>query len=210
MMLKLKFLLLLTILTLFGNPSNCQNLDINILREINLNRNRSLDGTFLAITHSEPVLSAGIPVGMLGIGLLKGDSILVHKALLIGASVVTSTIITTVIKSSVNRPRPFTTYPDIEKLTDGGSPSFPSGHTSGAFSLATSLSLEYPKWYIVVPSYTWASAVAYSRMDLGVHYPSDILIGAAVGTGSAWLCHYINKKIFRQRINHTGKNSVKQ
>ncbi|MDD4922019.1 MAG: phosphatase PAP2 family protein [Bacteroidales bacterium] len=206
----LKFLLLLTILTLFGNPSNGQNIDINILREINLNRNRSLDGSFLAISHSEPILSAGVPVGMLGIGLLKRDSTLVHKALLIGASVVTSNIITTIIKSSVNRPRPFTTYPDIEKLTNVRSPSFPSGHTSGAFSLATSLSFDYPKWYVIVPSYTWASAVAYSRMDLGVHYPSDVLMGAAVGAGSAWLCHYINKKIFRQRINHTGKNNVKQ
>ena len=194
-----RLLLLLTILVFPGNTLNCQNIDINILREINLNRNRSLDGTFKAISNSAVPISVGMPVGMLGIAILKGDSALARNAMVIGASVVSSAIMTKVIKSSVNRSRPFTTYPDIEKLTGGGSPSFPSGHTSGAFSLATSLSLEYPKWYVIVPSYAWASAVAYSRMDLGVHYPSDILMGAAIGAGSAWLCHYLNKKVFRQQ-----------
>ncbi|MDO9339524.1 MAG: phosphatase PAP2 family protein, partial [Bacteroidales bacterium] len=55
--------------------------------------------------------------------------------------------------------------------------------------------LAYPKWYIIVPSYTWASTVAYSRMDLGVHYPSDVLIGALVGAGSAYLTYKINQKL---------------
>lgn len=191
-----KFILLFTILTLFSHTANCQNIDIEILREINLNRNKSLDGTFIAITNSTALISYGVPIGMLGIGLINGDSTLIHNAIVIGASAVSSAIITTIIKKSVNRPRPFITYPDIEKLTGGGSPSFPSGHTSDAFSFATSLSIEYPKWYVIVPSYTWASAVAYSRMDLGVHYPSDIIMGAALGAGSAFLCHYLNKKIF--------------
>ncbi|MDD2611579.1 MAG: phosphatase PAP2 family protein [Bacteroidales bacterium] len=195
-----KFLLLFAALVLISNASTCQNVDINLLRDINQNRNRSLDGTFRFITNSGAPISVGIPVCMFGFGLIDGDSALVRNAMVIGASVVSSTIMTTIIKNIVRRPRPFTTYPDIEKLTSGGGYSFPSGHTSGAFSFATSLSLEYPKWYIIVPSYAWASAVAYSRMDLGVHYPSDILMGAAVGAGSAYLCHYINKRIFRKRI----------
>lgn len=134
---------------------------------------------------------------MLGVGLIMKDSALISNAVVIGASVISSTIITTIIKKGVNRPRPYITYPDIEKVTSAGSESFPSGHTSGAFSLATSLSLEYPKWYVIVPSYAWASAVAYSRMDLGVHYPSDILMGAVVGAGSAYLCHFLNKKLLK-------------
>ena len=76
----------------------------------------------------------------------------------------------------------------MKKMTSGGSPSFPSGHTSDAFSLATALSIVYPKWYVVVPAYAWAVTVGYSRMALGVHYPGDVLAGALIGAGSAYLC----------------------
>jgi membrane-associated phospholipid phosphatase len=103
--------------------------------------------------------------------------------------VLSAAVITSVLKYTIDRPRPFETYPDIEKATYAGSPSFPSGHTSDAFSLATSLSIAYPKWYVIVPSYAWALTVAYSRMHLGVHYPSDVLAGALVGAGSAYLCY---------------------
>ena len=191
------FLILITILALLSNISYSQNIDIEILREININRNKSLDGTFVAISKSLVPVVVGIPGGMLSAGLIMKDSAMIRNAVIIGASVVTSAIVTKIMKTSINRPRPYVTYPDIQKMNSGGSPSFPSGHTSGAFSLATSLSLEYQKWYVIVPSYAWASAVAYSRMDLGVHYPSDILMGAIVGAGSAYLCHYLNKKLFK-------------
>jgi membrane-associated phospholipid phosphatase len=195
-----KFLLVFASFVLFSNISNCQNIDIRILREINLNRSQSLDGTFKAISNSTVPIVVGMPVGMFGIGLIKGDSALVWNAVEIGASVISSTIVSTIIKKAAKRTRPYITYPDLEELTTEGSYSFPSNHTSGAFSLATSLSLEYPKWYVIIPSYTWASAVAYSRMDLGVHYPSDVLMGAFVGAGSAYLCHYLNKKLLKKRI----------
>ncbi len=175
-----------------------QNFDINLLRDINQNRNKNFDGFFRGVTNSASPVAFGTPVILYGVGLLKKDANLKKSALYIGASVVTSSFITTIMKYSVKRTRPFITYPDIEKVTSGGSYSFPSGHTSDAFSLATSVTIAYPKWYIIVPAYGWASAVAYSRMDLGVHYPSDVLAGAVIGAGSAYLCykaqHWINKK----------------
>jgi membrane-associated phospholipid phosphatase len=61
--------------------------------------------------------------------------------------------------------------------------------------LATSLSLQYPKWYVIAPAYLYAGTVAYSRMDLGVHYPSDVLSGAIIGSGSAYITYKINRKI---------------
>ena len=92
---------------------------------------------------------------------------------------------------------------DIQlKETNGRSPSFPSGHTSGAFSFATSLTIACPKWYIAGPAYIWAGAVGYSRMDLGVHYPSDVLAGAIIGVGSAYLCYK-----GQQWLNHNRKNN---
>jgi membrane-associated phospholipid phosphatase len=166
-----------------------QNPDINLLKNINLNRNKNLDNTFRGITNSAAPMAVGVPLLVFSIGLIQHDSLTLRKSLFIGASVLSSVIITNILKYSINRPRPFETYPIIEKATGAGSPSFPSGHTSDAFSLATSLSIAYPKWYVIIPSYIWAGAIAYSRMDLGVHYPSDVLAGAIIGAGSAYLCY---------------------
>ena len=177
-----------------------QNLDINSLRDINVNRNKSLDGTFKAFTNSAAPIAYGTPAVLFGIGLLKKDSAIRRKALYIGTTVLSAAIFTEILKYSINRPRPFVTYPVIEKMTEGGGPSFPSGHTSDAFSFATSVSIAYPKWYIIVPSYAWASVVAYSRMDLGVHYPSDVLAGAIIGAGTAYLNCKIIKWLNKKKI----------
>ena len=75
----------------------------------------------------------------------------------------------------------------------------PSGHTSSVFATATSLSMAYPKWYVVVPSFVWAGSVGYSRMHLGVHYPSDVIIGALVGSGSAILTRKANQWLNSKR-----------
>ena len=123
---------------------------------------------------------------------------------MIGASFLVTTIFATTLKHAVNRARPFETYPDVQKLSAGGSSSFPSGHTSDAFSTATSLSLAFPKWYVIAPSYTYDTLVGYSRMHLGVHYPSDVLAGAIVGAGSAFLCYKAQKW-----LNHRNRKSYK-
>ncbi len=78
---------------------------------------------------------------------------------------------------------------------------FPSGHTSLAFAIATSLSLKYPKWYVIAPSYVWACSVGYSRMNLGVHYPSDVLAGAVLGAGSAFLTYKLNEWFWKKQNN---------
>ena len=172
-----------------------QNWDIDLLRHINLERNKSLDGTFRFITNSAAPITFGVPVLICGTGLIRHDSLTVRNSLYIGSAIAVTVIITTIAKYTINRPRPFETYPDIEKLTFGGGPSFPSGHTSETFALATSLSIAYPKWYIIAPSFLWAGAVGYSRMDLGVHYPSDVLAGAVLGAGCAWLTYKVNQKL---------------
>jgi membrane-associated phospholipid phosphatase len=169
------------------------------LKDINLNRNKHLDGTFRTITNSAAPLAFGVPVLLFGISLIKKDSFTRQRSFYIGASVLTSIMISNIVKYSVNRPRPFVTYPFIEKLSSGGSPSFPSGHTSDAFALATSISIAYPKWYVIIPSFAWAGAVGYSRMDLGVHYPSDVLMSAIIASGSAYLCYKGQQWLYKKR-----------
>ena len=165
------------------------------MRKINLDRNKNLDGLFKGITNSDAPVSIIAPIAVYSVGLINKDSITKQKGIMIAGSLVISSAVAVGLKWTVNRPRPFVTYPDIEKLTSAGSPSFPSGHTSMAFSTATSLSLAFPKWYVIAPAFIWASSVGYSRMDLGVHYPSDVLVGAIVGSGSAFLSRYLTKKI---------------
>ena len=184
-------------------PTFSQNLDIRILRQINEHRNEHLDGAFKTISNSVSPISIAAPILIFGTGLIEKDQELKQKGLVIGASFLVTTVFATTLKHAVNRARPFETYPDIQKLSDGGSSSFPSGHTSDAFSTATSLSLAFPKWYVIAPSYVYAAAVGYSRMHLGVHYPSDVLAGAFVGAGSAFLCYKAQKWInHRNRKNH--------
>lgn len=193
------FLLLLLPVTLFS-----QNLDIRILRQINEHRNTHLDGTFKTISNSVSPISIGAPLLILGAGFIEKDKELKQKGLAVAESFLVTTLVATGLKHAINRPRPFETYPDIQKLSAGGSSSFPSGHTSDAFSTATSLSLAFPKWYVIAPSYTYAALVGYSRMHLGVHYPSDVLAGAIVGAGSAYLCYKAQKW-----INHRNRKNRK-
>ncbi len=164
-----------------------QSLDIRLLRDINLHRNHSLQGTMVTFTNSDFPVSLSIPAGELILAWKHKDKKALEYGLQTIAGYGINTVLTFGLKYAVNRPRPYVTYPDLQPYKKFNDQSFPSGHTSIAFCSAASISLCYPRWYVIVPSYTWASLVAYSRMYLGVHYPSDVLAGAIVGTGSAWL-----------------------
>lgn len=188
-----QYLLLFFSLIRLCIPSSAQNADINLLHNINSNGSIFLDNTSTVLSKSvTPVLIAE-PLGVFVYGLIKKDSALKRSSYVICASLLTAGILSTGLKYAVNRERPFVTYSFIEKKIEAGSPSFPSGHTSAAFSVATSLSLAFPKWYVIAPSFLWAAGVGYSRMELGVHYPTDVLAGAAIGAGSCWLMWKANK-----------------
>lgn len=192
---RIKIIVSIFSIVFFSTISNAQNFDINTLREINLERNQSFDPTFKFITNSATPISLATPLIIYSVGLINKDADLKKKGVFIGETFLVNAFITTALKYSIKRDRPFVTYPEIQKLSSGGSGSFPSGHASEAFATATSLSLAFPKWYVIAPSFVWASLVSYSRMDLGVHYPSDVAAGAIVGAGSAYLSYKLNKWI---------------
>ncbi len=101
------------------------------------------------------------------------------------------------VKHAVQRPRPYAAEPGIRLRTGRAdqavlkrdSYSFPSGHTALAFAAATTLALDHPQWYVVVPAYVWAGGVGVSRVWHGAHYPSDVLAGAALGFVVAGAVH---------------------
>jgi membrane-associated phospholipid phosphatase len=143
-------------------------------------------------------------IGMIMVCLIaaavKRSGSLWKKALSLTIAITIVALTTQGIKSIVQRERPFKKIPAIEKLSTGGDASFPSGHTTEAFAMAAALSLLFRKKEIMIPVYIWAFLVAYSRMALGVHYPSDVLFGAALGTLISWLvvASLRNSSLFRK------------
>jgi membrane-associated phospholipid phosphatase len=194
----MRIIYLFLLFCLVNSNGFSQNLDIELLRKINVSRNQKFDKTFQIITHSDnPVIFAG-PLSVLATGLITKDKLTIQKGMVMGGTLCLNGILTVGMKYGFNRSRPFVTYPEIQKLSGAGSYSFPSGHSSSAFAFATSISLAYPKWYVVGPSFVWAGLVGYSRMHLGVHYPSDVVVGALLGIGSGFLMHYIGKNVLSE------------
>lgn len=185
---------LLLFFFIFSLPliSSSQNWDVNLLKDINMHRNQRLDPAFKTLSATTLPLTIAIPTAAITYALINKEESSRKKAILISSSLVSAGIISTTLKYTFDRERPYDKYPEIQNLTLESSPSFASAHTSLSFSLATSVSLAYPKWYVIAPSYLWAGSVAYSRMHLGVHYPSDVLAGALIGVGSSYLSYRLN------------------
>jgi undecaprenyl-diphosphatase len=97
-----------------------------------------------------------------------------------------SATINTFGKRSVRRPRPLLdAVPLVRQLKrQPVTTSFPSGHAASAAAFATGVALESGRWGTAVAPL--AVAVAASRVYTGVHYPSDVLVGAALGVGAAF------------------------
>jgi len=85
----------------------------------------------------------------------------------------------------------------------GGKYGFVSSHATNTFALAGFVSLCLRKVWIYVLLFLWASLVSYSRIYLGVHYPSDILGGAILGLFIAIIFYYLYKKVTSRLFPNT-------
>ena len=163
------------------------------------NNSANPSAVWKGFTASVYPLALATPSAILAYGYLKKDKHYKNVGWYLVGSLAANTIVTQGTKYIVNRRRPYLDYPSlITPYQVDTDPSFPSGHTSTAFATAAALSIAFPKWYIVAPAYAWATGVGYSRIKLGEHYPSDVLVGAAVGVGTAYLCNWLNRKFFNK------------
>jgi len=171
--------------------SGLQRFDDRTLEYLASQRTSGQTKTWLFISNTNRYVNAAIPAGLLVAGILNNDYAMRQNALYVASSTAATALFNALIKKLVRRPRPFITNIHLTAVYQPGSYSFPSGHTSSAFSSATALSRAYPKWYVIAPSFLWAGAVGYSRMYLGVHYPTDVATGALLGTGFAFATGFI-------------------
>lgn len=159
-----------------------ETLDIEVLRMIHLHRVKALDTLLYVISYSATFVSIGLVISLLAISLRKKSAHLRKIFFQLLAVLIIAALVSLTLKMTISRDRPFRKYTDIEKLSQAGSSSFPSGHTLEAFAIAVALSISFPRKKIILPVFAWAVLVAYSRMALGVHYPSDVIGGIIVGS----------------------------
>jgi membrane-associated phospholipid phosphatase len=165
------------------------------LLDINKNHSPFLDDFMKGLSNSAAYVTFTIPIGIGIYGLAKNQNAQKENSMYMISSVLFSSAFTYALKDIVQRTRPNHAHiAGLRVLENENSYSFPSGHATGAFAFATSLTLAYPKWYVAVPAYAFAGLVAYSRPYLGVHYPSDILAGAVIGSGVSIGLYYAKKK----------------
>ena len=147
-----------------------------------------------------PVYYGAAPTLWAGTALLDAD---LDPALRLTVAQALNLGVTAALKRAISRPRPYIAVAGVtsrdrrhqgDEIFDPYS--FPSGHTSSAFVIATSLSLSYPEWYVVVPATAWATTMGVARVWHGVHYPSDVAVGAAIGLASGAAVHFLMPDVF--------------
>lgn len=194
-------------------PVCAQNFDVNAAQTIN---SWNVHGFSKTLSATAVIMPASVPTVMAVVAFIKEDKNMLENALYIGTTVVEAIGVSYSLKQLTNRMRPYEMYPD--KITPYGHisnrSSFPSDHTAAAFSLATAMSVNYPKWYVIAPSAIWASGVGLARINQGAHYPSDVLVGAAIGVGcgfaNIYINRWLNKILFKSPSSRNLKNSCKK
>jgi membrane-associated phospholipid phosphatase len=166
--------------------------DQDIQNWIQDHRSSSSEDTFKAITHlGNGVVLIGLMTALYVSGEVSDNNSLRKTALLSLESYLTTGIIVRGFKSAVGRARPWTgesSHSFHPFSTRSRFASFPSGHASSAFAVATVIADQSNKTYIDVLAYSLATLVAISRVHIDRHWASDILVGSAIG-------YFVAKKI---------------
>ena len=111
----------------------------------------------------------------------------VSAVALLGSLIINNNI----VKNIVQRPRPFVTFADLQIIIPTPSEfSFPSGHTSSSFAAAAVFYRHLPK-KLGIPSVILAGLIGFSRLYVGVHYPTDVIAGVLMGILLSYLAEYL-------------------
>lgn len=172
------------------------NLDVNILTYVQeFVRSGTLTYFFEEITD---LGNQGLLWIILGLAMLAVKRTRIPGLLVLAAVIASGAIDNMIIKTVVDRTRPFLALPQIHNLVTAHGSSFPSGHTGTSFAAAGVLWQTVPRLY-GAGALILAGLIGLSRIYLGVHYPSDVLggmlIGLAIAVTIVWLYQRSREKV---------------
>ena len=157
--------------------------DEDIRSRVQRNRNSTVDSVFNALEPFGQEYSAGVLLAFYVGGEFLHDRRAKSVALDgISASIIASGLIVQPLKYVIGRSRPNKNQGAYDFHPFNGSASFPSGHATQAFAVATVISEHYDSLWITLSAYGLASTVGYARLNNDAHWTSDVLAGAAIGT----------------------------
>lgn len=166
--------------------------DERVILYINQNlKHKVLDYFFIAVTYlGSDVFAIGFVLAFAILPVSTVQSFALYAAV----ALILSGVTVGILKNSIRRKRPFETLIELKSLRIGVDQySFPSGHTTAAFSLAVTSAL-VTQGNIASSVYMMlALLVALSRVYLGVHYPSDVIAGGLIGSSYAILIHLVRE-----------------
>ena len=117
------------------------------------------------------------------------------------ASVIARLGVTELIRFFYHHPRPFVVLPDVHQLFTDSAWSFPSGHATFFFALATVIYLYNKQWgtgFLLA-----AALITVGRVIAGVHYPSDIIAGALIGALVALITVSVARTLLTEKAHQT-------
>lgn len=185
---------------LFGNADN------NIVVAINNCHSPFMDSAILVITDFWFFVGVVCCIIAYSIWKDKFPKTILFCALLIVTVGCTDYLCASIIRPAVQQLRP--TNPDnpvsamlhIVHGYIGGKYGFPSCHAANSFAIAVFTTLWFRRKWLAVLLIGWALLECYTRLYLGVHYPSDIVFGMAIGSLIAYIVYSLSKRIYHEII----------
>lgn len=128
----------------------------------------------------------GFAGALYGTGQILNNQKLLETTNLMARSLIVTGIFTTALKMMIGRARPYKNdnphvFRPFNFKMNSDYMSMPSGHTSSIFAMMTVIAKQYNSWYIKIPAYTFATSVAFQRMNNRKHWTSDLFVGATIG-----------------------------
>jgi len=154
------------------------------------------------IEHFGKTYAVGIMGGFYLAGIVTDNAKSVQVAQDLVAASVTSVLVNQSIKVTLNRSRPRENLGNnnfVGYTGPNNNSSFPSGHTTEAFTLASVIASHYDQTWVSVVSYSTASLVGIARMYHDAHFASDVVASAFIGT-------YIGKAVVKHNSSLRGNN----